>query len=68
MRYIKFLAVLPFFGILAGVPLVNRVTPFIFGMPLLLAWIVLWIFLTAAIMGIIYGCDPANRNAPEIPR
>jgi len=31
-------------------------------MPLILAWIVLWIVLTSAIMSIIYYCDPANRG------
>jgi len=31
-------------------------------MPLILAWIVLWIVLTSAIMAIIYLCDPANRD------
>jgi hypothetical protein len=59
------LAVLPFVGILVGVPWLNRVEPLVFGMPLILAWIVLWILLTAAIMGIIYACDPANRGRSE---
>lgn len=68
MPYIKLLAVLPFLGILVGVPFVNRVTPLIMGMPLILAWIVLWIVLTAAIMAIIYVCDPANRDTPETRR
>ena len=65
MGFVKWLAVLPFLGILVGVPLVNRVEPMILGMPLILAWIVLWIVLTAVIMGIIYRCDPANRDVPE---
>jgi hypothetical protein len=65
MAYVKFLAVLPFLGILVGVPLLNRVQPLILGMPLVLAWIVLWILLTAVIMAIVYRCDPANRNAPD---
>jgi hypothetical protein len=63
MRYVKWLAVLPFLGILVGAVFLNRVTPFVLGMPLLLAWIVLWILLTAAIMAVIYYCDPANRGA-----
>jgi hypothetical protein len=62
MRYLKWLAVLPFLGILVGAVFFNRVTPFVLGMPLLLAWIVLWILLTAAIMAVIYWCDPANRG------
>jgi hypothetical protein len=61
MGAIRYLAVLPFIGILVGVPFFNRVEPLVFGMPLLLAWVVLWILLTAAIMGIIYRFDPTNR-------
>jgi hypothetical protein len=63
MAFVRYLAVLPFLGILVGVPLLNRVEPLIFGLPLILAWIVLWIILTSAIMAIIYLCDPANREA-----
>jgi hypothetical protein len=33
-------------------------------MPLVLAWIVLWMLLTTVIMAIIYRCDPANRAPP----
>jgi hypothetical protein len=68
MAFVKWLAVLPFLGILAGTPFFNRVTPLILGMPLILAWIVLWIILTSAIMAIIYLTDPANRDVPEVRR
>jgi hypothetical protein len=59
---IRLLAVLPFLGIIVGVGFVNRVEPLILGMPLVLAWLVLWIIVTAGIMGIIYACDPRNRS------
>jgi hypothetical protein len=62
MRAIKWLALLPFIGMLGGVFFVNHVTPLILGMPLLLAWIVLWVLLTAAVMALIYVADPANRG------
>ncbi|HBK05943.1 MAG TPA: hypothetical protein DDZ81_08760 [Acetobacteraceae bacterium] len=65
MAFVKWLAVLPFLGILVGVPLLNQVQPLVLGMPLILAWIVMWIVLTAVIMGIIYLCDPANRDMAE---
>ena len=65
MAFVKWLAVLPFLGILVGVPLLNQVQPLVLGMPLILAWIVMWIVLTAVIMGIIYLCDPANRDQTE---
>ena len=65
MAFVKWLAVLPFLGILVGVPLLNQVQPLVLGMPLILAWIVMWIVLTAVIMGIISLCDPANRDPAE---
>jgi hypothetical protein len=61
--FLRLLAALPFVGILLGVPFVNRVEPLVLGMPLVLAWIVLWVVLTSLIMGIIYWLDAANRKA-----
>jgi len=58
----RLLAVLPFIGILLGVPFVNRVEPLVLGMPFVLAWIVMWVVLSAVIMGIIYKLDPVNRQ------
>jgi hypothetical protein len=60
--FLRFLAALPFIGILLGVPLVNRVEPLVLGMPFVLGWIVLWVILIAVIMGIIYRLDPTNRH------
>jgi hypothetical protein len=65
MGPIKWLALLPFIGMLGGVFFVNQVTPLVLGMPLLLAWILLWVLLTAAIMGVIYLADPANREGAQ---
>jgi Protein of unknown function (DUF3311) len=62
MRPVRLLALLPFLALLVGPFFVNRVTPYIFGMPFLLAWLVAWILLTAAIMALIYQLDPANRD------
>lgn len=64
MRGIKWLALLPFVGMLGGVFFVNRVTPLVLGMPLLLAWIVFWVVLTSVIMALIYVTDPVNRDQP----
>ncbi|MFC0397431.1 DUF3311 domain-containing protein [Paraburkholderia rhizosphaerae] len=61
----RLLAVLPFIGILLGVPFVNRVEPLMLGMPLVLAWIVMWVVLSAVIMAIIYRLDPVNREPVE---
>jgi hypothetical protein len=62
MGAVRFLAVIPFAAMLAGVAYFNDVTPFVLGMPLLLAWMVGCVILTSAIMGVIYLCDPANRG------
>ena len=61
MAMIKALAALPFLGILVGSVFLNRVTPLVLGLPMLLAWLLLWIVLTSAIMAVIYVTDPANR-------
>lgn len=59
---LRLLAALPFIGILIGVPFVNRVEPLVLGMPFVLAWIVIWVVLTSAIMAAVYWLDPANRE------
>jgi hypothetical protein len=65
MSMIKALAALPFLGVRVGPLFLNRVTPLVFGLPPLLAWLLLWIVLTSAIMGLIYLADPANRTPSE---
>jgi hypothetical protein len=62
MRPVYWLAALPFLGLLGGIPFVNRVTPFVLGLPFILFWIVLWVALTSVIMLVIYRSDPANRE------
>ncbi|WP_321844811.1 DUF3311 domain-containing protein [Paraburkholderia bannensis] len=64
---LRLLAALPFIGILLGVPFVNRTEPLILGMPLVLAWIVMWVVLTSAIMAIVYRLDPVNRTGDDAP-
>jgi hypothetical protein len=61
MSPLRWLALLPFLAILIGAALLNQVTPFVAGLPLLFAWLLLWIVLTSGIMGLIYLTDPANR-------
>ncbi len=62
MVTIRILALLPFVGVLVGAWFFNRVTPLVFGLPVLLAWLLLWLLLTSAIMALIYYLDPANRS------
>ena len=62
MRPVYWLAALPFLGLLGGIPFVNRVTPFVLGLPFILFWIVLWVVLTSVIIFVIYSLDPINRK------
>lgn len=64
--YVRFaLATLPWIGFLVCIPFVNRVEPFILGMPFLLFWMVLWVLLTAGCMSAVYLTDPANKKENE---
>jgi xanthosine utilization system XapX-like protein len=68
MTVLKWLAALPFLGILIGTVFVNSVEPLIFGLPLVLAWLVAWVILSAAIMALIFANDPANSDSAEQDR
>jgi hypothetical protein len=64
MKLTGLLAIIPFIGMFAGPILHNSVTPFILGLPFILAWIVIWVFIASGTMALIYWLDPA-RTAPE---
>ncbi|HLJ71387.1 MAG TPA: DUF3311 domain-containing protein [Roseiarcus sp.] len=65
MTSLKWLAALPFIAILGGTAFFNSVEPLVLGLPLILAWLVLWVLLTAAIMALIFFNDPANSDRAE---
>ncbi|HEU4642704.1 MAG TPA: DUF3311 domain-containing protein [Gemmatimonadaceae bacterium] len=65
MRLHRWLAVVPAIGLLGGVPFANRVEPYVLGLPFLLFWILLWVLLTAAIMGVVYALDRAAGAGHE---
>lgn len=67
MHALRWLAILPFLGMLIGPFFLNRVEPYVLGLPLLLAWLVFCVVITSAIMGLIYVTDRENRT-PEGPR
>jgi hypothetical protein len=62
MKGIRWLMVLPFLGILGGIPFANKVTPYVLGMPFILFWIVAWVILTSVIMAVVYRFDPEVRE------
>ncbi len=59
---VRWLAALPFLGMLIGLVFLNRVQPLVLGMPFLLAWLVMWVVLTSVIIAVIYAFDPSNRE------
>jgi hypothetical protein len=63
MHNVRWLAVLPFLGIVIGTAFVNSVEPLVFGMPFVLGWLVGWVILGSIIMAIVYACDPLNGKA-----
>lgn len=48
------LAAIPVVMLTAAIPLVNRTEPRVFGYPLLLVWITLWVLVAPAFL---YACD-----------
>ena len=64
MAIVRWLAALPFIGILGGIIFANRVTPYVLGLPFIFAWLLFWVVATSGIMAVIYFADPANRG-PE---
>ena len=58
----RWLAILPFVGILVGTPFANSAGPSVLGLPLILVWLVSWVIATSVIMAIVYRHDPANRD------
>ncbi|AZV48336.1 MULTISPECIES: DUF3311 domain-containing protein [Bacillus] len=62
MKLIHILAALPFIGLLLGIPFANKVTPYLFGMPFILAYVVMWALLTSVLMAIVYVLDKENKR------
>jgi len=60
MAWARWLAALPFLGILVGTAFVNQVEPLVLGMPFVLAWIVGWVVIGAIVMALVYFTDPAR--------
>ncbi len=65
MRPIHLLALIPTLGVLIAPFFLNRVEPFILGMPFLLAWLSLMLVLTSIVMACIYFVDKATGAHSE---
>jgi hypothetical protein len=50
-------ALVPYVMLVLALPFVNRLKPFVFGLPFLLFWIVIWIFLTPFLLAAAYWAE-----------
>ncbi|GED16020.1 hypothetical protein AM501_20020 [Aneurinibacillus migulanus] len=61
-KIIYLLTTIPAIGSLV---IINRVEPYVFGMPFVLFWTILWICLTSIFLIIANMLDPANKGGAE---
>jgi hypothetical protein len=59
----RLLAALPTLLMLGGVPFANRVEPYVFGLPFLLAWIVGCVVITGPVMALVRVLDRRAERA-----
>jgi len=57
------LAAIPVAMLTLAIPLVNRTEPRVFGLPFLVAWIVVWIALTPAFMSAVARLDRMHERS-----
>jgi len=50
-------ALIPFLMLVLALPFVNQLRPYVLGLPFLLFWIVLWIFLTPFVLMAAYWAE-----------
>ncbi|MDA2383636.1 DUF3311 domain-containing protein [Bacillus cereus] len=62
MKKIHILAFIPVLCLVVGPIFANSVTPYVLGMPFLLFWVLLSVFITSFCMGLVYVFDPANKE------
>jgi beta-lactamase regulating signal transducer with metallopeptidase domain len=59
----RWLAALPTVLMLGGAPFANRVEPYVFGLPFLLAWIVGCVLLTSVLLAVVRRLDRRAEQA-----
>ncbi|MDP1442136.1 DUF3311 domain-containing protein [Priestia megaterium] len=65
MKPLYFLVVIPVLCFLIGVPLTNRVKPFVLGLPFSMFWIVLCVLLSSVTLWIMYKADQHDEEEVE---
>jgi len=59
------LTFIAYFGMPSGIPFIKSAEPYILGLPLLLFWMVLWIFLGTGLMIIVHRINPDAKEEME---
>ncbi|MCI3146757.1 DUF3311 domain-containing protein [Bacillus cereus] len=62
MKKIHILALIPVLCLVVGPIFADSVTPYVLGMPFLLFWVLLSVFITSFCMWLVYVFDPANKE------
>lgn len=65
MRPLHLLSFIPILGFLVGVPLANRIEPYVLGLPFSMFWIVLCVVLSSVTVLIMYKFDQHDEEGAE---
>ncbi|MBY0121739.1 DUF3311 domain-containing protein [Bacillus sp. S/N-304-OC-R1] len=65
MKPLYYLAFIPIVGFLIGVPLTNRIEPFVLGLPFSMFWIVLCVVLSSLTVLVMYKFDKHDEEGAE---
>jgi hypothetical protein len=63
-KYALMFGAVPFLTLALALPFVNRLEPFVLGLPFVLFWIVFWVALTPLALWAAYRCEK-KFNRPE---
>ncbi|PGL67085.1 DUF3311 domain-containing protein [Bacillus sp. AFS055030] len=50
---------------IGSLTVINKVEPYVLGMPFVLFWTILWVFLTSIFLLVVNKLDPANKGGDE---
>lgn len=45
---------------------INKIEPYVFGVPFVLFWLMMWVVLTSVFLYIVNVLDPANKEDEEL--
>ncbi|MFB7141530.1 DUF3311 domain-containing protein [Gottfriedia sp. NPDC056225] len=61
----KLLYILSAIPAIGSLTVINKVEPYVLGMPFVLFWTILWVFLTSIFLLIVNKLDPANKGGEQ---